>query len=87
MIEMWRLDDKGPGSSTAFSTSKLVRFGSSIGCVGSWHEVPPGAVVSGFRFGQEIAIANSGGTCLRQVCREEQPERHLKAIRDFDEVG
>jgi len=25
-------------------------------------EVPPGTVVSGFRFGQEIAIANSGGT-------------------------
>jgi len=25
-------------------------------------EVPPGTVVSGFRFGQEIAIANAGGT-------------------------
>jgi nitrite reductase/ring-hydroxylating ferredoxin subunit len=25
-------------------------------------EVPPGEIVSGFRFGQEIAIANSGGT-------------------------
>jgi len=45
-------------------------------------EVPPGAVVSGFRFGQEIAIANSGGT-LYAISNKLPPtgQRHLRRGR------